>query len=161
MRRAVVTTGRRLVAIRRCRCLSSSSDTQQSSSSIIPAPTWSIASLELHKSHTPVERDELDTLAKRALVNVTQFSPARIAQLQQDVGNMMHVMNQVSQFESSDADDERLLYDVPRNVTEAPLRGTQDEPSTAPPQVWESYLAPQTQRVGGHAYFVIATQKRK
>ena len=167
---------------RACRTIEEESNQNNDSSSKelppsfkIPAPTWSIASLELDKPHPTVDRATLDALAKRALIDVRQLEDREetaTEELQQQVGNMMHMMNQVlaaqSKHESStrDQNDEqaaRDTYDVPRNVQAAPLRRYDGndrasvEHETAA-KVWESLLAPKTKRVGGHAYFVIPTQ---
>ena len=140
----------------------------------IPAPTWSIASLELEKQHAPVDRPTLEALAKRALIDLRQLD--NVSELQQEVGNMMHMMNQVQELDErtgkdEDIDDEvgaRLMYDVPRNVTAAPLRHsrsetelTNEDDSNSSRRVWDSFLTPKTQRVGGHSYFVIPTQRKE
>lgn len=103
----------------------------------VPPPTWSIASLELHKQHPPISSSELDVLAKRAVILIDP-GPLR-EQLCQDLGNMMHMINKVQDFVHVDdqnsnssgnqstanhcSDQEATwLYDVPRGVTVAPFR---------------------------------------
>lgn len=152
-----------------------------------------MASLELETQHPPVDRETLEILAKRALLDLSQIKSTTesnyddtIAELQQDVGNMMHMMNQVQlyfankegkQQQSPNDDDNhdddayeqaRQWYDVPRHVQAAPLRSsssssssTNDNDDEDYTQVWESFLAPQTKRVGGHSYFCIPTQRNK
>lgn len=152
----------------------------------IPAPTWSIASLELETQHAPVDRTVLQALAKRALIDLSQLDSSsssssslvkhnimNTATLQQDVGNMMHMMNQIleKQHEQQKATDDTekvqaAMYDVPRNVHATPMRritdnGDSSDSDATTQQVWDSLLAPKTHTIGGHSYFIISTSKRK
>eukprot|EP00977_Amphora_coffeiformis_P020099 scaffold7836_cov178-Amphora_coffeaeformis.AAC.4 len=97
-----------------------------------------------------------------------------LSDLSQQVGNMMHMMNQVQALQqqqqaavvsSSDpvvGEEEAGMYDVPRNVHSAPLRNQSTptkEDKDVTQQVWDSFLAPKTQRVGAHSYFCISTEQ--
>jgi len=103
-----------------------------------------------------------------------------LGDLSQQVGNMMHMMNQVRVIQRQDRQaakdddsapccDEVAMYDIPRNVHGAPLRDErtgkddngQDVDNTESLQkVWDTFLSPKTQRVGAHSYFVIPTEKQ-
>jgi hypothetical protein len=121
--------------------------------------------LQLEQQHAPVSKPELRRLAKRAVISLPHLetkncsSKATIVQneLCQDLGNMLHMMNQVQDFVASyaalhgdkypflneskatDDDDDAttmaaILYDVPRGVTSAPLfrvDSNKEESSTA------------------------------
>ena len=149
----------------------------------IPEPTWSISSLQLHESHSPVCMEDLKILAKRSVLDLRRFNDATKQQLCQDLGNMLHMMKQVQSFQStmtsaivkekySDDNDPTTLYDMPRGVTEAPFRiddnhrTTSDTTTTTiidqneqqmSQSVRESYLEPKMTRVGGHQYYEIIT----
>ena len=159
----------------------------------IPAPTWSISSLRLHESHPPASSEELQILAKRAVLDVRQFNDVTKQQLCQDLGNMLHMMNAVQNFQSTTTnstmpegepeDAARMMYDIPRGVTEAPFRMDDDhddddtsgnkavtntttsntdkqdneEEIRISHSVRESYLEPKMKRVGGHQYFETIT----
>jgi hypothetical protein len=142
----------------------------------VPEPTWSIASLELDRPHTPVTRSELERLAKRAVIDLSLLDSKDdqlgIPQLCQDVGNMMHMMNQVQEFVKTIAANDRIseerLYDAPRGDTlQTPStsieNGTNDgdwpdkDVSLA---VRQSYWGSRLKRVGGHEYFEIVTARQ-
>jgi hypothetical protein len=150
----------------------------------IPKPTWSISSLRLHESHPPASNEELQLLAKRAVLDIRQFDEVKKKQLCQDLGNMLHMMKQVQDFQSTtttknfdNVDDPRMLYDISRGVTEAPFRlddrntrtsttaigrqgqhhSDEEEEVRISKSVRESYLEPKMKRVGGHQYFEIIT----
>jgi hypothetical protein len=92
--------------------------------------------------------------------------------LAQDLGNMVHMMAtiDVAGSESTTRSDATTMssdraqrgYDLPRHATgrgslaalphDAPAR--HQETATL---VWKSFLAPHTQRVGAHSYFVLPT----
>lgn len=105
---------------------------------------------------------EIEVLAKRALIALDEIDPHEQDQLRQDLGNMMHMIHQVSQFSCSESLTDAEIYDAPRGVTEAPVRHsskpTESEEQEAK-QVWESYLKPKTKNVGAHTYFEIATRQ--
>jgi hypothetical protein len=149
----------------------------------IPAPTWSLQSLELSQTHAPISDQELSRLTKRAVIDLTAIdshtsnstSSNSKASLAQELGNMMHMIQQVQSplpahetEHLTDAD----IYDVPRGVTAAPVRREQDTTntdatitsSTTPkshqrPEWWESLLKPHTTTVGAHSYFAVCTQR--
>ena len=131
----------------------------------IPEPTWSVASLQLDRDHEPIPRDELDKLARRALIRVDD---SNATQLQQDVGNMMYLLSQVVSHAKEEDDDEHSttdtddggIYDVARPGTPCtPLcRETQTEEDEAMKIVWKSQLEHKTVSVGAHRYFAIQTQ---
>jgi hypothetical protein len=142
----------------------------------IPEPTWSIASLELDRPHTPVSRSELERLAKRAVIDLSLLDSKNnqlgIPQLCQDVGNMMHMMNQVQEFvetmASKDTMSAETLYDAPRGIT-SPTAPTAVENATSDNDwpdrdvsltVRQSYWGPRLKRVGGHEYFEIVTARQ-
>ena len=112
----------------------------------IPPPTWSVASLGLDQKRDPVSREELETLARRALLHPNN-------ELRQDLGNMLHLIRQVQ-----DTPPHPGIYKG--GVERAPFR---DEPMDEEEvqKVWESYLEPQTEKVGGHSYFAIQTGAKK
>jgi hypothetical protein len=166
---------------------------------LIPRPTWSVESLQLHVAHPPISSHELQQLAKRAvLLLVPPCSPTapphnddhdsndtQNAQLRQDLGNMMHLIQQVvatssvssattttSQPQQDAAADAAAqaawIYDAPRGVTTSPLRKTaahDDENNGSNDRmhqrqeahVWKGMLEPKTTKVGAHSYFVIPT----
>jgi hypothetical protein len=147
------------------------------SSPIIPAPTWSLQSLELSQTHTPISDQELSRLTKRAVIDLTAITSSK-ASLAQDLGNMMHMIEQV-QAPLSYTEMEHLtdadIYDVPRGVTAAPVRREQDTTADATtmtsssssslpkahqrPEWWDSLLKPKTTTVGAHSYFAVCTQR--
>lgn len=127
------------------------------SSKIPPDPTWSIQSLQLDKQHPPVSDQELYKLARLALLDVSTMDEPR---LKQDLGNMMHMIQQVQSFQSREQLTEFDLYDRPRGVTAAPVRDNSmsEKEETEGKRVWESFLKHKTTRVGAHSYFAIATK---
>jgi hypothetical protein len=115
-------------------------------------------------------------LAKRALIDIERLDDDNQAQLRQDLGNMLHMMEQ-QVVEAAVVQDERdndsgssspvdpvELYDVPRGVQEAPVRdgSTKELVETEPqPQmddaVYENLLQPKMTQEGAHRYFDIMT----
>ena len=196
----------------------SSNSSSRASSFRLPDPTWSLQDLELSKQHAPISDAELQILAKRALLDVgTTTTPTTTTassttanllkeddndddgggassttrkQLCQDLGNMMHMIEQLVSFNFDDTKAtsnnnnnrvlvERDLYDTPRGVLTAPLRrdktsnqvddreirslntiwGEQQETEEQEAKrVFESFLQPQTTKVGAHNYFSIETK---
>jgi len=150
----------------------------------LPEPTWSLSDLELSKQHDPVTQQELQVLAKRALLHVP-FNEKDSYKLRQELGNMMHMIQQVSLFDFdkhnnniyNDNDNETQekeinLYDKPRGVTGAPFRSDEKNAIVTKPhegeeeekeseQVFASFLQPQTVKVGAHNYFCIETKREK
>jgi Asp-tRNA(Asn)/Glu-tRNA(Gln) amidotransferase C subunit len=137
----------------------------------IPEPTWSVSSLQLHESHAPTSMDELNTMAKRSVLDLRHLTDETKQQLCQDLGNMLHMMKQVQNFQVTSDDGELndpvTLYDTPRGVSEAPFRmddgklttstknntnATDLEEYNISQSVRESYLEPKMTRVGGHQY---------
>ena len=154
------------------KCLSNGTKKRPSYTEL-PSPTWSIASLQLHQKHEPVSREELSVLAKRALVSIPILdSMGCTDQLRQDLGNMLHMIQQVQDFASetetslTDAD----IYDRPRGVTAAPVHqaeaDTKDDENNhleaeEAQKVWESFLKPKTTAVGNYSYFVVPTKRER
>ena len=156
---------------------SRSHTTSSSSSSFIPDPTWSLQELELSKQHAPISDAELQTLAKRALLDLTSLDGPTATtttreQLRQDLGNMMHMIEQVQCFDFDETVQdatflgEAALYDTPRGVVAAPLRRDDNseenkaiaDQTEEAQRVWEHFLQPQTTKVGAHNYFSIETK---
>lgn len=129
-----------------------------------PDPTWSIADLRLDQRHEPMSQAGMEVLAKRALIDLAEIDSNIQLQLRQDLGNMMHMIHQVSEFSCPEIDalSDADIYDIPRGVIEAPVRyslkPTQSDEQEAK-QVWESFLKTQTKNVGAHTYFEIATRQ--
>jgi hypothetical protein len=161
---------------KRCHGKFGSSSSFTLSRQYIPEPTWSIASLELDQQHTPVTRSELERLAKRAVIDLSLLDSKDdqlgIPQLCQNVGNMMHMMNQVQEFvetiASNDSMSAETLYDAPRGIT-LPTTSTSSENATSDGDwpdrdvslaVRQSYWGPRLKRVGGHEYFEIVTARK-
>jgi hypothetical protein len=133
--------------------------------------------LELSQTHTPISDQELSRLTKRAVIDLTAITSSK-ASLAQDLGNMMHMIEQV-QAPLSYTEMEHLtdadIYDVPRGVTAAPVRReqhttadattmTSSSSSSLPkahqrPEWWDSLLKPKTTTVGAHSYFAVCTQR--
>lgn len=115
---------------------SRSASSSSSSSFQLPEATWSLKDLELSKQHEPISDTELQKLAKRALLdldslhndNTEKGRTASRKQLRQDLGNMMHMIEQVQSFDFDNtsrkdmAFSEADIYDKPRGVVAAPLR---------------------------------------
>ena len=132
----------------------------------LPSPTWSIASLQLDQKHEPVTRTELSVLAKRALISLPILDQMeRTEQLQQDLGNMIHMIRQVQDFAQQDETPltDADTYDRPRGVEAIRPMSTErdDREEIEAKQVWESLLKPKTTAVGAHSYFVIATNRKQ
>ena len=147
--------------------LSSKSSSKSSNYTKLPSPTWSISSLELDQKHEPISREELSVLAKRALISVSLLdSMNRTDELRQDLGNMIHMIQQVQDFATAETEllSDADIYDKPRGVKATPTRsedcGSALEEEEAK-QVWDSFLKPKTTAVGAHSYFAIATKKER
>ena len=125
-------------------------------SSYVPKPTWHIADLQLDVNHPPVSEAELQILAKRALVDVKQLENKE--QLRQDLGNLLHMIDQVSSASDQEI-DHHSMYDLPRGVTSAPVR-SDDEPSLDD-SVYESYLKPNMKVDGAQEFFEIQSKPGK
>jgi hypothetical protein len=150
----------------------------------IPAPTWSIADLQLDSKQPPLPQEELDRLCRLALIDINNNTKSQEEKdsLNQDLANMLHMIQQVKSFNSSssysssidhtnvpmedDNDDDPScsshIYDTVRGVTAAPLRRSNDplaeNDHEAKEVVWKSLLQPKTTRLGGgHYYFSIVT----
>jgi len=132
---------------------------------IIPAPTWSIHSLQLAESHPPITTEELLVLARRAVLDPSQLDATKLCH---ETANMLHMIRAVSFVVPNSNQNNTVtplstadLYDVPRGVTAAPVR-TDKEPSRDEQEmkhVWKSLLQPKTKRVGAHSYFGIVTAR--
>jgi hypothetical protein len=135
----------------------------------LPEPTWSISSLELNKNHQPISVEELQVLAKRAIIDLNTID-LPTDQLRQDIGNMMNMINQVVTNTSTANNTEQQftveeLYDKPRGVISAPFFSN-DKITSEQQQltiqkesesIWKNYLQTKLKRKGSHNYFVIAT----
>ena len=178
--------------IQQSRSYTTSNSGSKPSSFQLPDPTWSLQELELSKQHAPISDTELQTLAKRALLDLTSLdekltttttasSTTTREQLRQDLGNMMHMIEQVQSFDFDKMDannndtkslleDQASIYDTPRGVVAAPLRPDNnnddseesiveaEENQKEAKRVFESFLQPQTTKVGAHNYFSIETK---
>ena len=129
----------------------------------VPPPTWSVKSLQLDESHNLVSEELLTKLSRRALIDLKRLDPDRRQELRQDLGNMLHLIDQVQQ-NASNLDDEDLtdvdLYDKSRGVTEILLR-SDTQPSAEEQEeaqaVYQTMLEHKTTMVGAHAYFEVVT----
>jgi hypothetical protein len=145
----------------------------------IPAPTWSIESLQLNQSHKPASMEELHLLAKRSVLDLRRFDEKSRNQLCQDLGNMLHMIENVKGGDKNSASsseniviDPVELYDIPRGVSEAPFRdddkdtindhekNTNDDEQYSR-SVRESFLEPKMKRVGGYQYYEIVTSVKR
>jgi len=149
------------------------SHSNPSTPEFIPKPTWSIQSLDLTSQHTKLPREELERLSHLALLDLNELPE----DLEQDLANMMHMVQQVSDFVSSnpilfeDVEEDPTgtsTYDFVRGVTGTPFRRHQEDTTELDDEkddretavrVWDSYLEPNTIRQGGsHRYFAITTK---
>ena len=173
---------------------SSSSSSKSSSYRYIPEPTWSIDDLELKSNHPKLPKEEIQRLSHRALIQIIENNNTEgddeqqqlqleQEQLEQDLANMMHMVELVSNFndhhvqedddeaaaEESDNDESGVnIYDSVRGVTSAPLRRNsiaqqqQQQDQHEANEVWKAQLQPNTTKVGGsHEYFVITTKEEE
>lgn len=154
----------RAVAAKRSLSTTNNNDDEDNRDSLVPKPTWSIQSLELSSSIAKLPEGELDRLAHRALLDTSKLP----SDLEQDLANMMHMVQQVSEYVQENPqmfpEDDAQVYDFVRGVTAAPLRKESDdqEDREEAQQVWKSYLQPRTIRQGGsHQYFSIRTHKEE
>ncbi|CAB9523346.1 expressed unknown protein [Seminavis robusta] len=129
----------------------------------LPKPTWSVKDLELTKQHLPISNKELEKLAKRALLDLDQLDAKTREELRQDLGNMMHMIEQIQslQLDENVALSEEDIYDRPRGVTSAPLRDANEREDTLETtnNLWASFLQPKTTKFGAHDYFSIETKR--
>jgi Asp-tRNA(Asn)/Glu-tRNA(Gln) amidotransferase C subunit len=122
--------------------------------------------LELDKQHQPATKADL----KSSLIDIDRLNNNTTAQLCQDLGNMLHMIEQVQEFDCrsvADVDDPVTLYDVPRGVTEAPIQNenstattTTSTSSNVAAAVHESLLKPKMIQHGAHCYFEIVTDQK-
>ena len=122
---------------------------------VLPKPTWKLADLELDRDHPPVSIQQLDLLSRRALINVQDLEQKD--QLRQDLGNLLHMIDQVSSFHTADVLEDADLYDVPRGVTSAPVRDDTEQQSSDNNTI--EYLRPKLKVDGGQEFFEIQTKK--
>ena len=157
------------------RCFVASKPQSKESYDHIPDPTWSVQDLELTKTHTKLPPQEMERLARLSLLDLEQLRQDTDEDLEQDLANMMHMVQQVSDYVAKNnlLDEEEMdesqaaqhIYDSVRGVTAAPLRSKDDDSLQEVDQahaenVWESYLAPNTIRQGGsHHYFSSSTKE--
>jgi hypothetical protein len=149
----------------------------------IPAPSWSMADLELDAQHPPVPQEELDRLSRLALIDIhvnntksseTSAPENKESSLNQDLANMLHMIQQVKDYSgdatatATDDSSSSYIYDTVRGVSVAPLRkAAADDPLQAEDEiqakdVWESLLQPKTIRIGGgRHYFSIVTAEEE
>jgi hypothetical protein len=142
---------------------------QLSINSRIPPPTWSIDPDSLRNKATTLRKVEsLPDLARRALIDIDSLSEDSLKVLQKDLDQMMQMLDRVqswqeTQPETCDSSEASFLYDIPR-FGKVPESSVQNSVSEVDPKlaesrraVWDSYLRPQTEQVGAHEYFVVAT----
>jgi hypothetical protein len=109
-----------------------------------------------------VSEEQLSKWAKRAVLAVDPSD----AELRQELGNMVHMIQQVRDFEYDEEEDlteeeqTAALYDVPRGVVAAPVREDiiKDEGLDTE---WMQYVKPHMTTSGGYHYFEIATKQEK
>jgi hypothetical protein len=123
----------------------------------IPEPTWSIQDLDLFTNQPPLPPEELERLSRLALIDISNKSTNERAQLNQDLANMLHMIQQVTECNLNDANNKDInneldnasaassrraewdvdgaslcsseIYDFVRGVSAAPLRkGTDEDP---------------------------------
>jgi Asp-tRNA(Asn)/Glu-tRNA(Gln) amidotransferase C subunit len=127
----------------------------------IPAPTWSLKDLNLTALTEPVSEEELQTLAKRALIDVSRIEDTQ--GLRQDLANMMHYLEQVKSIDLPDMTAEEI-YDAPRNLTAAPVRTSTDDDKQLKDEaaeVLEQLLREKGTKYGAHDYFSVVTKKEE
>jgi Asp-tRNA(Asn)/Glu-tRNA(Gln) amidotransferase C subunit len=125
----------------------------------IPSPTWSLKDLNLTASTEPVSEEELQTLAKRALIDVTRIEDTQ--GLRQDLANMMHYLEQVQSVDLPDMTTEEI-YDAPRNLTAAPVRtSTGEQLKDEAAEVLKQLLQEKGTKYGAHDYFSVVTKKEE
>jgi hypothetical protein len=146
----------------------------------IPEPTWSIKDLDLFSNHPPLPREELERLSRLALIDTSGGDKEEQARLNQDLANMLHMIQQVTDYyeqddptgggchEREDPTCSSEIYDIVRGVSAAPLRlGVDQDPlheadAKQAQEVWDNLLQPKTIRKGGgHQYFAIVTEDAK
>jgi hypothetical protein len=147
----------------------------------VPHPTWSVTDdLALNERHAKIDVATFRLLCRRACLlplEEEEDDDDDNSTLRQDVGNMMHMMNQVVRAVSEiPRDDDKKysisdIYDRPRGVTAAPevveAATVADEESSSAASVdvdastdksWlETMRDSKMKRVGGHYYFEIET----
>lgn len=124
--------------------------------SLIPPPTWSIASLGLEQQHDTAAVD-MEALCRRACL--VHDDP----KLQkQNVANMMHMMEHVVTAAASlhDVSTEEC-YDRPRGVTaDTVVCSSSDREENDESMEWlDTLKTTKMKRVGGHYYFEMDTSK--
>jgi len=150
----------------------------------IPKPTWSIADLEMARTHSPITQHELERLARLLLVDKSAQIDDRyvesIYNLKQDLGDMIHMIQHITQknifkdrsdnLKENNFDEEDnptgndRIYDIVRGVRGIPLRevslkeSLQGEDNVEAQAVWnEKVQTKMIRRGGGHIYFAIET----
>ena len=111
--------------------------TQSTTVQVPPPPSWSISELRLLSTGDTVDKlspQELDTLARRCLIDVRRLSPERREQLRIDVAGVMRCasvlldVNNATDMMGSDCEkkEEKLsdvdVYDAPRGLGKMPIR---------------------------------------
>jgi Asp-tRNA(Asn)/Glu-tRNA(Gln) amidotransferase C subunit len=154
----------------------------------IPEPTWSIKDLDLFTNQPPLPKEELERLCRLALIDISRKTMDEQTKLNQDLANMLHMIQQVTEYCTSDDELDHTLttaghrdgdvdtttscsseiYDFVRGVTAAPLRKgidmdpLHDDDAKQAQEVWDNLLQPKTIRKGGgHQYFAIVTEEAK
>jgi Asp-tRNA(Asn)/Glu-tRNA(Gln) amidotransferase C subunit len=139
----------------------------------IPPPSWSIKDLQLDAQHPPISSEELERLSRLALIDINSRTPEEKEKLNQDLANMLHMIQQVTDYQHSHDDNKNNtndifcsgeIYDSVRGVTSVPLRKNitedplQEKDTKQANEIWAALLEPKTIRKGGgHQYFAIAT----
>jgi hypothetical protein len=191
----LIVDGRKLLSRRSLFATNSAGEQQQQQQQQqhhkhIPSPTWSIKDLELTSTHPPLPQEELERLARLVLIDVNNNNnnDDDLDSLKQDLGNMIHMIQHVTEYEhkhvggvsiseennNNDTNDQTsygrdagTIYDAVRGVKTIPLRkGIEDDPlqegdTKQAQEVWDNFLKPKTiNRGGGHAYFAIETTEK-
>jgi hypothetical protein len=105
--------------------------------------------------------EELERLALKSLLDVSKLRDPDA--LRHDLSNMLHCLEQVRHVSLPDLSDEEV-YDMPRGVTEAPLRNSKNDvwekkDQEEAKQVWEMLLQNKTIQRGAHSYFSVVTKR--
>jgi hypothetical protein len=123
----------------------------------VPPPTWSIQELHLDNdamNAEPLSPELLASLSRRALLRIPDDDSYR-----NDLAKMMQLIQQVVNWNTENEErlkemDDAELYDLPRGVTEAPLRSDDEVLTETHPAV----SLEKTVSIGGHKYFAIQTK---
>ena len=157
----------------------------------IPKPSWSIADLEMARTHPPITQQELERLARLTLVDASAQINDRCVDsnfyMKQDLGDMVHMIQHIAQPDrqkqtikastdnilkndfdkKDDPTGTGRIYDEVRGVKGIPLqevsvKDLQGEDSVQAQAIWnEKIETKMIHRGGGHRYFAIDTNEVK